>query len=94
MTTRIKELPIGAGDIERQLNGQLFAVTPADPDADRKLCFQPRTSLQPQSPLPKKFRAPCHRRRLRAAAHRKNPCCAPSLFLISLVEFDLFLTSL
>ena len=26
MTTRINELPVGAGDIERQLNGQLFAV--------------------------------------------------------------------
>ena len=26
MTTRIKELSVGAGDIERQLNGQLFAV--------------------------------------------------------------------
>ena len=26
MTTRIKQLPLSAGDIERQLNGQLFAV--------------------------------------------------------------------
>ena len=27
MTTRIKELPSAAGDIERQLNGASFAVT-------------------------------------------------------------------
>ena len=26
MMTRIKELPVSAGDIERQLNGQLFAA--------------------------------------------------------------------
>ena len=26
MTTRITELPSAAGDIERQLNGQLYAV--------------------------------------------------------------------